>query len=229
MKKLLFLLIAVATLSSCNLNFNRKGGPQVTSVRHTKPFDRIDISSACDVKFTQGDTFGVKIVGEKDAVEKIKTQFSGNTLTITTDDHLSFDIFANPSSPVIYVTSPDLVDVKLKGVGDFDVEGNLDTDTLNVFIKGVGDVNLNNVICDEFFGTLVGTGDVNVQSLTAQRAVIKLKGTGDIDVNFLNSGDAECTLKGTGDITLSGTLRSLKKDLHGTGDIDLDDLKIMRP
>ncbi len=226
MKKLLFLLVALATLTSCRVNFNRNSGPEITSVRHARPFDRIEVVSACDVKFIQGDTFSVKIVGPKGRVEQMETKFSGSKLTISSSHDINLFNFGGDKTPTVYITSPDLVEARLTMAGDFDIEGPFDTDTLNIYFEGTGDVNLNQVVCDEFRVSLIGTGDMDVKQLTAQYSKVLLQGTGDIEINFNNCGEADCTLQGTGDITLSGSIRQLRKSIDGTGDINEKQLHI---
>lgn len=214
-------------MSSC---FNRESsdsGREITSVRSVHPFDHIEIKGLCDVKYKQGDSFGVKIVGNKDMVNHILTEFDGRKLSIKpTDGKMNFSLRRRKRIPVVYVTSPDLVGIRMEGAGDFEVEGLLDTDTLKVYLKGAGDVDLNRVICDEAYITLMGMGDIDIDGLTAQRSVLVLKGVGDVDINFENSGTAVCRLQGVGDIKLSGDLKNLQKTVKGTGSVNVKNLRL---
>ncbi len=227
MKKLLLLMLAIVLLASCNINVKNDDGPQVTSVRHTRPFDKIELNSACDVKFVQGDSFSVKVVGAENEVKEVTTEFDGSTLKIGTSKSFSgLNLGKFMSMPTIYVSSPDLIGIRLHGAGNFEMEKPLDTDTLAVYLKGVGNIELSKVICDELYVTLMGTGNVDIDNLTAQRTDIQLKGVGNIDVDFNHSGGVDCTLQGVGDITLSGTVKHLKKYVQGSGDIDTDKLTV---
>jgi hypothetical protein len=110
MKKLLLLVLGIALLASCNINVKNDDGPQVTSVRHTRPFDKIEMNSACDVRFVQGDSFSVKVVGGKNAVKEVTTEFEGTTLKIGTQQAIrQFNFGIHRTMPTIYVTSPDLI------------------------------------------------------------------------------------------------------------------------
>ena len=229
MKKLLVLLIGVVVVSSCNLRNSRNNGAEVTSVRHVRPFDRVEIKGLCDVIFTQGDNFGVKVVGPEALVKQLKTHFSGTTLTIGNDKGVErLRLNGRRNRTTVYISSPDLVGVRLLGMGDFTVAGPLDTDTLNVYLQGMGDMEMENVICDAFNVTLHGMGDIDVHSLTAARSDIRLKGMGDINIEFRSSGHADCSVVGVGEIELSGTLKTLQKQVRGTGSIDVDDLFLSR-
>lgn len=220
MKKLLLLFLAGLMLAACRVNLPKDEGPEVTSVRHARPFKSIEVVAACNVKFTQGDTFSVKIVGPKGRVEQLETRFSGSKLILTSSGEINLFDFRGDRTPTVYVTSPDLVGVRFTGVGDFEVDGPLDTDTLKVMVEGTGNVELKSLICDEFYGTLVGTGNIDVDQLTSQRSRLELSGTGDIDVHFKDGGYVDCSLLGTGDVKLSGTVKRVKTNVKGTGDVD---------
>lgn len=229
MKKLVFLLLGAALLTSCYYE-QRRQGPQVTSVRGVRPFNRIEVRGVCDVKYEQGDTFAVRVVGRRERVNSVRTTFVGQTLFVDMDNRDKLmSIGRWRHAPVIYVTSPDLLSVRLLGAGDFEAPGTVDTDTLDVYLKGVGDVTFGHVVCDAFRGTVYGTGDMDIKRLTATQSDLLLQGVGDLDVNFRNCGTARCTLRGTGDIELSGTLRRLVKTVQSTGDIDTEKLTVGRP
>ena len=114
----------------------------------------------------------------------------------------------------------------MEGSGDFCINGKLDTDTLNLYLKGSGDIEMANVICDEFHSTLLGVGDIDIKSLTAKRSDVKLKGVGDVKIHFVNSGYASLDLQGVGDIFLSGNVKNFRKRTRGTGDINFDKLRV---
>ncbi|MGI6243156.1 MAG: GIN domain-containing protein [Prevotella sp.] len=227
MKKLLSLLLGVVLLSSCTFRVNNRGGQEVSVLRSAHPFNRIEIRGLCNVKYEQGENFSVKIVGDEELVNQLLTECDGTTLSIKAKDHsVNITGLRHKRKPVVYVTSPDLIGIHMEGAGDFEVEKPLDTDTLNVYLKGAGDIDLKRIVCDEAYINLQGMGDVNVDGLTAKRSVINLKGIGDVDIDFIDSGSAVCTLQGVGDISLSGNLKSLQKRVSGTGDINLNDLRL---
>ena len=227
MKKLLLLVLGISLLASCNINVKNDDGPQVTSVRHTRPFDKIEMNSACDVRFVQGDSFSVKVVGGKNAVKEVTTEFEGTTLKIGTQQAIrQFNFGIHRTMPTIYVTSPDLIGVRIHGAGNFEVDKPLDTDTLRVFLKGVGNIELSRVICDQLYVTLQGTGNVEIDDITSQYTDVQLKGVGNVEIDFNHSGNVNCTLQGVGDISLSGTVKHLSKTVKGSGSIDTDKLTI---
>lgn len=227
MKRLFVFALVGLLLTGCHASSTSNDNSKTTSVRHVLPFNKIEARGTGDVIFVQGDTFGVKVVGSEKDVERVTTEFSGSTLIIKTKPVKRFAIFGNNSnSATVYVTSPDLVGITLRGTGDFTIAKELDTDTLSVDIQGVGDVNLNRVICDEARLSLQGVGDISMNELTAQKSKIDIQGTGDVRINFVNGGSAICNIAGVGDVTLSGNLKRIEKDIRGVGDVNTKRLKV---
>ena len=72
--------------------------------------------------------------------------------------------------------------------------------------------------------SLVGTGEIDVKSVRTLQALVELTGAGDVEVNFDEAGFVDSRLLGTGDIKLTGTVRQLKKQVRGVGDMDTDEL-----
>ena len=222
--------------------------PQVSVVKKTPEFIKIRAKAPCDVHYTQGDRLEVRLVGERRAIDAIALSVDKGTLIIGTTGkykltHMNADFDCD-----IYVTSPDLVDVELAGVGDFIASGHIDTDKLTIDLRGVGDLKMADIICDRADISQRGTGDIDINKLQAQVAVVEhtgigdvevglfrvgetrlgLKGVGDIDARFTQCGRVECDLKGVGSVSLEGDVRSLRQSNKGVGDIDTDELRVGR-
>jgi hypothetical protein len=237
-------LVVMVGFTACHVSINANDKEKVSSVRKVKPFDHIIVDASCDVHYVQGDSLKVEVIGNKIAVNSLITTCEGNTLNISVKRPLNF--FGNMASATVYITTPDLVDITMRGAGDFEAKGRLDTDTLHVNLIGCGDLNLEDVICDEISTMLKGTGDLNIRQLQCNHSMICLLGTGDVDVNehnvatsrlilkgvgdmdvnFNNCGNVDTQLYGVGDITLKGNVKYLTKSSQGTGDISISQLKI---
>ena len=96
----------------------------------------------------------------------------------------------------------------------------LDTDNLDIELRGSGDVEFDNVICDHIGVALVGSGDVEVKKVKTLQSMVELIGSGDIKMKFEDSGRVEARLMGSGDIALSGRVQSLREDVRGSGDLE---------
>ena len=230
MKKLVFAIMAIASLTSCKFDVTRSVtvDSNVEESRQLKNFERITLQGAMDVKYMQADSFSVKVNAPADVVKKVETIVEGNVLKVKMKDGNNIIHFGSVDSGniTVYVTSPDFLGVNLMGSGDFMSVRPLDTDTLTVALRGSGDIYFKDVICDRVDVSLIGSGDVTVGNVKTQQAHLDLIGSGDIDMNFDNSGSVDAQVKGSGDITLKGTVKQMNKQVRGSGDIDTDDLQV---
>ena len=226
---ILMALVALAVLvGSCDWKVEKKINlSEVTAtLPNVQPFERIRIDAICDVHYTQGETTKVKIVAsDSEVMKKTKVMVGGGCLDIRMKGK-GWSNWKKKRSATIHVTSPDLIEVDMHGAGSFNVEGNLDTDTLRLRLKGAGNMDFPYIICDRIETHLEGVGNMDFHRLQTQQAEINLRGVGNIDAHFVNSGSVKCSLKGVGDIDLSGEVKKLQKTLQGTGKIDDSDLKI---
>lgn len=214
-----------------------------------KTVEIIEIKGSTEVVYQQGNKTEVIVRGAKDYVNLIVVENHDNVLTISQKDGVIngasgfFDLlkngFKDPVIPVVYVTSPDIIGVSLTGSGDFVAKEKVDTDNLEITLKGSGDIDFNDIICDNIHANLQGSGDVKINNVIAINADYELKGSGDIAVNqqkvhqtnlnLYGSGDIKlkcikCGLinakvTGSGDIDIFGDVKEVKRSTRGSGDI----------
>lgn len=248
-----WLMIALG-LTSCAVTCDRPlPGEQIVETRPHRGFERIEIGGSPSVVYTQADTFGVRLEGPEKMVENMVTEVEDRTLHVYNKSRIDLKVgfinlnWGDKDDVTIYVSSPDLVGVKVSGSGDFICRTPLDTDVMNIVLRGSGDVGFENIICDACTTELVGSGDININHLDARTSTAVLVGSGDISISEANvsetdlslrgSGDiavnfgegcqsAQCQLSGSGDITLSGTLNHYDCKKSGSGDIDTSNLRI---
>lgn len=189
-------------------------------------FSKIRINGGAEVKFVQtsGEKPRVYIEGRAKNVENTKVVSENDALQVSQTGN----VFINwdGGNVVVTVYAPDLTSVEINGSGDFDAAGKVDTDNLSIRVKGSGEVDFADVICDDASIEIYGSGDVGIGKLTAQHHTdISVKGSGDVDVEFWHSGSVDCTVTGSGDVTLKGSAKSLRKYVVGSGDISSEKLK----
>lgn len=258
MKKIIFSVLALVAMamSSCStcgnsgFNFSYTTSDEVeVSTRDSRGFEKIEVIGSPTVFYAQADTFSVRVKGPKDLVPNILTEVNGNTLTIRNKGKLGVVnvSFGGNKQLAVYVTSPDLVGVTLSGSGDFISESPVDTDVLNIRLKGSGDVRFSDVVCDrcdaelvgsgdldiehldtrETSASLVGSGDLDIRQMNAAHTQLQLRGSGDIDVEFISGcGSVNAELQGSGDINLKGRVQHFDMRKRGSGDINSSDLKV---
>jgi uncharacterized Zn ribbon protein len=246
------LLACVLMLGSC-INERKVLGvfdsEKVTERRGHDGFEKIEILGSPTVYYTQADSFSVSVKGPKSMVDDIITEVDGHTLKVRNRGKIGiFNIsVGDDDQTAVYVTSPDLTRVQLNGSGDFISNGRIDTDRAIFVLRGSGDIDVEDIICDECEVELVGSGDFDINRLEAKDVSVSLIGSGDIEVNLCNvettsialkgSGDikttfqdacrnVDCELDGSGDIKLSGEVVHLNQHKVGTGDIDTSNLHV---
>ena len=241
MKRIFSIMMALAfvfAFAACNASNAKEGldakngksisydGRKVTKKLKSLPyFNKIVLDGALDVEFSQASRGGVAIKGRKSIVENVKVKVKNQTLYLSLDEKDWFRVDHSEKAD-IYVSSPDLISVVMRGAGDFEAKNLLDTDTLNVELNGAGNIDFDRIVCDEAYLIVKGAGNLEVDKLTANRTKIAMLGVGNADVEFKNAGHVDCLLSGVGNIDLEGTVKSLSKNVRGTGNIDTTELML---
>jgi len=241
------LMSAVACRDKHSVSDEGQSSEQVEVNRKSRYFSVITVCVPCNVSFKQADSTSVRIVGVQRDVSKIVTIHDRNELVIKSKPFQDNKFENKNFVPVdIYITSPDLTAVNMKGLGNFNVDDHLDTDTLRVKLQGMGNVTFSDVVCDEVTVLLKGNGQVKIENVNGNQAWISLLGLGNImmglheventhisflgegniDVNFDRCKSAVCKLVGMGSIKLTGSLEKQEKTLKGNGYISTKGLNV---
>ena len=160
---------------------------KVTTQQNLKYFKRIVMTTPYDVHFVQGDKNTAKIVGPQAEVSSVVLRVSGETLYIERSSKRSSIFFSSSDDVDIYISSPDLTQLEIKGSGDFKAARRVDTDHLTVSVTGSGDIDFKDVICDKLVASINGSGDVEFGFVECVNAEASLKGSGDIDFKRLKA------------------------------------------
>lgn len=230
MRKTMFVLCTIALLAAASCARKPADGQtpgmwygkDVAEVKKTfkvDGFEKIALAGSVDVKYVQGDTTSVIAKGTADMVERLDIKSDGTTLRVKYKDNNGIHINIGSKSAVVYVTSPDIVEVAITGSGDFRSKGHVDTDNMNIMVKGSGDVSFSDIICNSLEASVYGSGDVELKNVKAARTSFVVKGSGDISAKFDGCGTVESFIYGSGDISLKGKVRSEKHVIKGSGDV----------
>lgn len=244
----MMLLMGSATLVSCH-NTAVISKDYVTEDRLIKGFEEVEVVGSPNVYYTQADSFSVRVKGPDNFVDNILTEKNGKTLTVRNKGKWGVVniSFSDEDELAVYVTSPDLVAVRVNGSGDFISTDLIDTDNMNITLRGSGDINIDKLLCDRCDVELIGSGDIDLLEVEAKETSavlvgsgdikmglskvadtrLSLKGSGDIKVDFSEGcRSVDCTVNGSGDIGLSGKIGHFRGEKHGSGDIDIANLTI---
>jgi hypothetical protein len=169
---------------------------------------------------------GIKIIGSVDAVHRTSTSPSltimadSNLINLITTEVINGELVISSvgsystSNKIVVECGSGLVNrIKIKGSGDVDLE-NVSSDTLDVIIKGTGDVDATGSV-KALRVEIKGSGDVDLSELDCKTAVLVIKGSGDIRARVSDELDAR--ILGSGDIKIKGNPSSTKVVENGTG------------
>ena len=163
-------------------------------------FSAINLQSVGNIVFTQSDTYSCRMEGPFEYVDKTKVTVKGETLVI---EYKQKNV-KKVKNLTFYITDPDLNNVKIDGVGNFNARESLKLKNITFKLDGVGNCEVKNLRCDE------------VQLI--------VDGVGNMEMN-VNCNTIKAKVDGVGNITLSGKAdrASLKRD--GVGRINHKKLK----
>lgn len=221
-------LIGLASCTSCKVSRWHVETSQASETRTLRGFERIELLGSLDVKYQQADSFSVEVCAPEKYLDKVETIVEGNRLVLRMKGDGKFINFgvSDGDGVKVYVTSPDLIGVTLRGSGDFECVHLVDTDNLDITLNGSGDIKFADVICDRVNVSLVGSGDVDMREVKTLWAGVSVVGSGDVKMRFENSGKVEANITGSGDITLKGTVSNYQYNVRGSGDMHTEELKI---
>lgn len=228
MKQTFFLFVTVSLmvcLTSCNGKRKIFSDNEIQRSYRIGEFEKIELKTIGNVHYSQADTTSLRIVGPERAIKDIAVKIEGGVLKIDYTRRSELFNIRDREDIDIYVTSPDLTAIDVCGSGDVEVEGHLDTDMLTLMLRGAGDIDIDNMICDTLNVTLLGAGSIEVGSVDCQSSAITLKGVGDVEVNYAACDYVWCSLMGVGNVELSGNVGRLEKEVRGAGSIDIEKLK----
>ncbi len=193
-----------------------------------KGFDGIYALGTMNVVYTSDQDYRVKITGLKDDVDKVNASVSNGALVLSEPHHHFSDFLGQRTHSVtVYVSSPDLHEVDMKGTGHFLTKSKIVTGDFKVDISGTGRAVFGDIDCTHFISYLSGTGDLRVNRLVAQSSSFKGSGTGNINLRELSIAERTgIGLSGTGSM-VAGTLstKDLSVETSGTGSATLGQIK----
>ena len=146
-------------------------------------FSAINLQSVGNIVFTQSDTYSCRMEGPFEYVDKTKVTVKGETLVI---EYKQKNV-KNVKNLTFYITAPDLNNVKIDGVGNFNARESLKLKNITFKLDGVGNCEVKNLRCD-VKAKVDGVGNITLSG-KADRASLKRDGVGRINHKKLKCPD----------------------------------------
>lgn len=215
--KVIMSLFVVSVLVACSDDDNDPdqcleiSSPIITEMRTVGDFDRILLEGIGTVLMTQGTQKPLRIETHEEVLALLETEVVGGELQISLRDCLNGMI----DRLDIFVSTPDIEQVQVDGVGTLVAQNDLDLDRLEVVLNGVGDLFLKG-ICDELDLTSAGVGNVQAFDLSTQICSVNISGAGNAEVTVDSLLDV--TITGAGNVFYKGD-PEINLNVTGTGNV----------
>ena len=220
MKKIITLTLALFAIGAINAQWKKvKGnGKVVTIERSTADYDRIAVAGWFDVKLVEGSEGELKIRGEENLLEYIKTEVKDDKLVIKVKNGVNLRPSSWGSDGGIHVTVPveEVESVSLSGSGDVVSDMTLKSDKFSTNLSGSGDVSLQ-IEAETVEASLSGSGDINLSG-QAGSLEVRVSGSGDIKAYELSANNVDVHISGSADVRVTAN-EMLVARVSGSGDI----------
>jgi len=183
-------------------------------------FTQLVFDVAGDVFIEQGDICKLRIEGEKELVQKIKTEVTEDTLSIVFQSDAmglkSLKWIGRESKVQYFITVKSLTGLTLSGVGNIQSE-KISGETLSLLHSGEGRIILKNINYQALQVSLEGLGEILLEG-EAQTQDLDLSGLGTYKAQDLKTWEANVTVSGAGTAKL-WVEETLNASLTGAGSI----------
>lgn len=187
-------------------------GPKVERDLDLSTIDGIALSINAEVTLTQGNTQGIRMVGQENILDNIETNVSGGTWKI------KFKQRARDYDKVeIYITMAELEEISIAGSGS--VTGKTpfrNLDDLELSIAGSGDITLD-VEAEDIEFNDAGSGNGYLKG-TADDLAVNIAGSGDFQGEDLQVRSCEASIAGSGNCKIRVS-DAISANIVGSGDV----------
>lgn len=206
--KVLYIAAMALLCSSCfhvNSNYVSKNaikatGPVVSKSFDFKDFDTIEINGGADVTFTQASGYDVTVRAQESVFDWIDYKVEGTRLVLQLKDkkNIRSEVFE------IAVQAPVLNSVMVNGASDFNIKSLQIDGDLKIQVNGAGDLDFNQIACDDFSLQVNGAADAKLTSVDIRKTLkVEVNGAGDVNITG-NAQDVSLSVNGAGDIDATG-------------------------
>jgi Putative auto-transporter adhesin, head GIN domain len=196
---------------SCKPACTEGSGPSGEENRNPGTFASVKSDIPCTVVIRKGTASGIKIIAQEDIRKLIKTELSGNTLTLE-----ATSCFQTEETVRIELLTADLDEVELSGSGTVLIEDTFQVKEMSLTVSGSGTIK-GRVIAAQLHADVSGSGTLALTG-SANKLNAELSGSGLIDAGGLPCKQADASVEGSGNIRLY-VLEKLKSAIAGSGNV----------
>ncbi|MFR1813840.1 head GIN domain-containing protein [Dysgonomonas capnocytophagoides] len=204
---------AVLALASCKGKAVEGDGNVIAHEIPVDIYSEIRVEGAFDVIYEAkpDEAAYLRVEADDNIIPLVDIKTKGRSLNIKARESI------NPSRFVVCTNSPSLKYIESKGASNVTLKGSIAGSELKIEMKGVGDLNAENLIYEKSEFKLQGANELNLAG-QCHKAKFELSGTGDIKASGLAVDELECNLKGSGNMEVNA-LEKLSIEIKGKGEI----------
>ena len=163
----------------------------------------------------------MKIVYNYENNYTVKVESSNEVYICSKNDNNVKDSVDVMKDVKVYVSSPDLHNVKVTGGGSFSTSSPIDASHFDIKLTGSGNVGFSNMISSNSIDVNVtGSGSVSVADLKCVKLMTLVTGSGSVAFDSVNVEEAKSSVTGSGSITMKGKVGNHIKQINGQGKIN---------
>lgn len=214
MKNIILTVCLMTFSTSYSQEIIRDNGLITTQERSVTAYNEVTNVSSLDVILTEGEEGKIRVEASENIHAYILTEVKNQQLTVTLKPNYSYHFKHRVK---VYVpVNENLKKITMSGSGDIQQNNSLKVTTLDCYLTGSGDINLN-LIAQNVYLNLQGSGDIKALGNTNSLKV-EVKGSGDVEAEKLIAQSSEVSLMGSGDVSVY-VKDEIKASLIGSGDI----------
>lgn len=219
MKKLGLLIfvsaLVIGLFSAMNCSVSNFGeitgsGDLKTETRNVSGFKNIEGSGAINLEVLVGESFGAEVEADDNLTQTIKTEVSGDTLKIYTENKIS-----TKNKIMVRIKLPKLEKLELSGASTANVT-NAKSDSLDLRASGASKIKISGET-KNLDADASGASDINAENLTTEDAEVDSSGASSITVAPSNELKAESS--GVSSVIYTGEPKSVKQNTSGASSI----------
>src|SRR5690606_24277230 len=213
MNLLFTMVMGVLLFTSCEKITGE--GPVITEIRNVGNFTGVDLRGDATVYFTKGNDLKIELHAQQNVLAVLETYKSGNNLVIKYRN----DTRLGKHEPVtIYLTAPDLNDLRISGSGDIFAAGDISNNDMEMDISGSGHIKMDKLITTYLDANISGSGSIEIDNGEADEQKLRISGSGNCLLKDVVSQKVTTTTSGSGDIWIH-VEDELQSNISGSGSV----------
>ncbi len=190
---------------------------QSKETRYVRNFTKVSYGISGELILSIGPEYSLTIEGDRDDIEEIITNVSGERLTIRRDNwRMSFRDQDNRVT--IYLTMPEVEAVGVSGSGKLSISDPLEADDLNLSVSGSGRIFTAELSADDMHCGISGSGGITLGKGSIDEATISISGSGSFSGEEADIDSLEVSISGSGNARC-GEVDELNAHVSGSGNV----------